>query len=201
MKKFITSLLIIMIKIGLTGGIGVGKTYVAKIFENLGAPVFNADKEAKYCLNSDLQLMDSIKKMFGKNIYENNLLQTNLLANIVFNDKTKLEALNNLVHPVVKKNFSLWAKKQKSNFVIKEAAILFESNSHLNLDLVICVSAPKSLRISRIIQRDKLSISELEGRIKSQMPQKEKENLSNYVIYNDEKKMLLPQIIKIYNSI
>lgn len=201
MKKFITSLLIIMIKIGLTGGIGVGKTYVAKIFENLGAPVFNADKEAKHCLNSDLQLMDSIKKMFGKNIYENNLLQTTLLANIVFNDKTKLEALNNLVHPVVKKKFSLWAKKQKSNFVIKEAAILFESNSHLNLDLVICVSAPKSLRISRIIQRDKLSISELEGRIKSQMPQKEKENLSNYVIYNDEKKMLLPQIIKIYNSI
>ncbi len=190
-----------MNKIGLTGGIGVGKTYVSKIFENLGVPVFNADKEAKHCLNSDLQLMDSIKKMFGKNIYENNFLQTNLLANIVFNDKTKLEALNNLVHPVVKKKFSLWTKKQKSNFVIKEAAILFESNSHLNLDLVICVSAPKNLRISRIIQRDKLSISEVEGRIKSQMPQKEKENLSNYVIYNDEKKMLLPQIIKIYNSI
>ena len=190
-----------MNKIGLTGGIGVGKTYVSKIFENLGVPVFNADKEAKHCLNSDLQLIDSIKNMFGKNVYENNLLQTNLLANIVFNDKTKLEALNNLVHPVVKKKFSLWTKKQKSNFVIKEAAILFESNSHLDLDLVICVSAPKYLRISRIIQRDKLSVSEVEGRIKSQMPQKEKENLSNYVIYNDEKKMLLPQIIKIYNSI
>lgn len=190
-----------MNKIGLTGGIGVGKTYVSKIFENLGVPVFNADKEAKHCLNSDLQLMDSIKNKFGKNLYKNNLLQTNLLANIVFNDKTKLEALNNLVHPVVKKKFSLWTKKQKSNFVIKEAAILFESNSHLDLDLIICVSAPKNLRISRTMQRDKLSISEVEGRIKSQMPQKEKENLSNYVIYNDEKKMLLPQIIKIYNSI
>ena len=176
-----------MNKIGLTGGIGVGKTYVSKIFENLGVPVFNADKEAKHCLNSDLQLMDSIKNMFGKNIYENNLLQTNLLANIVFNDKTKLEALNNLVHPVVKKKFSLWTKKQQSNLVIKEAAILFESNSHLDLDLIICVSAQK-LKNLKNNTRDKLSISEVEGRIKSQMPQKEKENLSNYVIYNDEKK-------------
>ena len=186
-----------MRKIGLTGGIGVGKTYVSKIFQNLGYPVFNADIQAKKCLAEDKELMKKIKNIFGSAIYKAGELQKKELANIVFNNIQKLDQLNRLVHPVVKKRFSNWCLNKDTSLVIKEAAILFESDSHLDLDAVICVSCSEVIRIERVEKRDQISKTEILKRMDKQMPQNEKEQLSNYVVINDGSQLLLPQIIYI----
>ena len=189
------------IKIGLTGGIGSGKTFVGSIFSKLGVPVFNADIEAKKCMVEDQLLKQRIKNAFGDKVYENRLLQKAILAEIVFNDKQKLEELNQLVHPVLKQNFEDWCKNQTSEVIIKETAILFESDSHLDLDKVICVSANQETRIKRVTKRDNTSREQVLSRIEWQMLQNEKEKLSDFVILNDGVALLLPQIIKIVNRI
>ena len=186
-----------MKKIGLTGGIGVGKTFVAEIFQQMGIPVFNADIEAKKCMIEDEKLMSAVQLAFGENIYVNNILQKKELAKIVFNNSEALKQLNALVHPVVKQKFEVWCKDQTSKLVIKEAAILFESDSHLGLDAVICVSASEKLRIARVQKRDGSSVEEIESRINKQMPQAEKEKLADFVIVNNGEKLLLPQILKV----
>ena len=190
-----------MKKIGLTGGIGVGKTYVAQVFKNLDIPIFNADIQAKECLSNNIELIQAVKQEFGKKMYVNNILQKEILANIVFQDNIALEKLNLLVHPVVKSKFSLWCKEQNVKLIIKEAAILYESGSHLDLDAVICVSAPEDLRIKRIQERDGLLEEDIRHRMNNQMLQSEKEKLSDYIIYNDEKQLVLPQILKIIKEI
>ena len=186
-----------MKKIGLTGGIGVGKTYVSKIFQNLGYPVFNADIQAKNCLIEDKELIQKIKNTFGSTIYKTGELQKEELASIVFHNTQKLDQLNKLVHPVVKNRFSDWCKKQDALLVFKEAAILFESDSHFGLDAVICISCPEAICIERVEKRDQMSKYEVLNRINKQMPQNEKEKLSNYVIKNDGSQLLLPQIVNI----
>ena len=186
-----------MKKIGLTGGIGVGKTYVSNIFQNLGYPVFNADIQAKNCLIEDKELIQKIKNTFGPTIYKAGELQKKQLASIVFKNMQKLDQLNKLVHPVVKNRFSDWCKKQDALLVIKEAAILFESDSHFGLDAVICISCPEAICIERVEKRDQISKDDVLNRINKQMPQNEKEKLSNYVIENDGSQLLLPQIVKI----
>ena len=190
-----------MKRIGLTGGIGAGKTYIGDVFKRLGIPVFNADVEAKKRLIEDQDLITLVKQYFGDKIYNEGVLQTDLLADIVFNDDNALKQLNNLVHPVVKKQFISWSKNQDASIVIKEAAILFESDSHLDLDAVICVSAPEKLRVARIQERDSLSIAGIKSRIKQQIPQAKKEKLSDYIIINDGKRLLLPQILTILKEI
>jgi len=190
-----------MKKIGLTGGIGVGKTYVSEVFKSLGVPVFNADIEAKKLMITFKKLMDLVKSEFGEDIYVNENLNKEKLASIVFSDKSKLKKLNSLVHPIVKAEFEHWYTKQTSPYVIKESAILFESNSHLGLDSVICVSAPLELRVARVMKRDNYTEKEIKNRIENQFSQEEKENLSDYIIINDNKDMLLPQIIKIHKEL
>ena len=190
-----------MKKIGLTGGIGVGKTFVAKLFYQMGIPVFNADIEAKKCMVSDLDLIKDIKLIFGNVIYIDGKLQKEILASIIFSDIKKLNELNALVHPVVKQSFLDWCKNQESEIVVKEAAILFESNSHIGLDKVICVTAPENIRIQRVQQRDNDSINQIKSRIESQMKQSEKEKLSDYIIVNDGVELILPQVIKIFSQI
>ena len=190
-----------MKKIGLTGGIGVGKTYVSEVFKSLGVPVFNADIEAKILMNSSKKLVELVKAEFGEDIYINNNLNKEKLASIVFSDKSKLDKLNSLVHPIVKDEFESWCKKQTSDYVIKEAAILFESDSHLGLDDVICVLSPLELRVKRAMKRDNSTEQEIKNRIDNQISQEEKENLSDYIIVNDGKEMLLPQIIKIHEKL
>ena len=188
-------------KIGLTGGMGSGKTFVSAIFTKFEIPVFNADYEARRCMSENELLKQEIQDVFGDNVYKGGLLQNEVLADIVFNDNQKLEELNKLVHPVVKKSFDSWSATQNSRIIIKEAAILFESNSHLGLDKVICVSAPEETRIERVIKRDNTSREQVLLRIEKQMPQNEKEQLSDFVIVNDEVELLLPQIIKIITQI
>ena len=183
------------IKVGLTGSIGAGKTLISSIFEKLGMPIFNSDIIAKKCMQEDNILIHKIKQLIGEGVYKNGELQRNFLAEIIFNNKEKLFSLNQLVHPVVYQHYIKWCEMQKSKIVIKEAAILFESDSHLDLDAVICVSAPESLRIARLKKRDGCSDMDLKNRMKKQMNQVQKEELADFVIINDEEKLLLPQIV------
>ena len=186
-----------MKKIGLTGGIGTGKTYVAKIFQKFGIPVFCADANAKELLQTNLKLINQVRKEFGSNIYIEGVLQSKELADIVFSDKSMLVKLNKLVHPYVNQSFISWCTNQESNLVIKEAAILFESNANIDLDIIICVSAPLEIRIKRVKKRDGVPKEHVQRVINNQMLQNKKEKLSDFVIYNDEKKLILPQIIEI----
>ena len=190
-----------MKKIGITGGIGSGKTYVASVFQSLGIPIFNADIQAKKIMTSSRKLIKLVKEEFGNDIYKDSDLNKEKLASIVFSDSDKLQKLNSLVHPIVKEEFNNWYKKQTSPYVIKEAAILFESNSHIGLDAVICVSAPLGLRMKRLLNRDDYSEKEIKKRIENQISQEEKQKLSDYIIVNVEKELLLPKIIKIHKEL
>ena len=190
-----------MKKIGITGGIGSGKTYVTEVFQSLGIPIFYADSQANKLMISSEKLIKLLKEEFGNDIYKDSDLNKEKLASIVFSNSDKLQKLNSLVHPIVKEEFNNWCKKQTSPYVIKEAAILFESNSHLGLDAVICVSAPLELRKKRLCNRDNYTEKEMQNRIENQITQEDKEKQSNYIIVNDEKDLLLPQIIKIHKEL
>ena len=186
-----------MKKIGLTGGIGVGKTYVSKIFQQMGIPIFNADEHAKKCMVEDANLKAAVQLAFGENMYLEGVLQKEELAKIVFNNSEALAKLNALVHPEVKQKFEDWSALQSTSMVIKEAAILFESDAHLGLDAVVCVSAPEKLRIARVKKRDGSSVEQIESRMSKQMPQSEKEELADFLIVNNEVQLLLPQVLAI----
>jgi dephospho-CoA kinase len=186
-----------MKKIGLTGGIGVGKTYVSKIFQQMGIPIFNADEQAKKCMVEDANLKAAVQLAFGENMYLKGVLQKDALAKIVFNNTEALVELNALVHPIVKQKFEDWCSLQSTSMVIKEAAILFESDSHVGLDAVVCVSAPEKLRISRVQKRDGNSVKQIQSRMSKQMPQTEKEELADFLIVNDQVQLLLPQVLAI----
>jgi len=186
-----------MKKIGLTGGIGVGKTYVSKIFQQMGIPIFNADEHAKKCMVEDANLKAAVQLAFGENMYLDGVLQKEALAKIVFNNSEALAKLNALVHPLVKQKFEDWCTLQSTSMVIKEAAILFESDAHLGLDAVVCVSAPEKLRIARVKKRDGSSVEQIESRMSKQIPQSEKEELAEFLIVNDEVQLLLPQVLVI----
>tara|TARA_B100001094_G_scaffold325613_1_gene380266 strand:+ start:255 stop:833 length:579 start_codon:yes stop_codon:yes gene_type:complete len=190
-----------MKKIGITGGIGSGKTYIASVFQSFRIPIFNADIQAKKVMTSSRKLIKVVKEEFGNDIYKDSDLNKEKLASIVFSNSDKLQKLNSLVHPIVKEEFNNWYMKQTSPYVIKEAAILFESNSHIELDAVICVSAPLDLRIKRLLIRDDYSDNEIKKRIDNQISQEKKEKLSDYIIVNDEKELLLPTIIKIHKEL
>lgn len=189
------------IKVGVTGAIGAGKTFVSSIFEKLGFPVFNSDVEAKKCMQSDMYLIEQIKVIFGDKVYENNILQKDILSEIIFNNNEKLKSLNHLIHPVVSKNFMNWCELQNSDIIIKEAAILFESGSNDFLDKIICVSAEEEIRIKRVMLRDKCDKNRVLSVMSKQMTQKEKEKLSDFIIINDDKKLLLPQIVDVITKI
>ena len=190
-----------MKKIGLTGGIGVGKTFVADIFQKMGYTVFSADTEAKKCMQESKDLKSAVIKNFGDEMYKNGVIQKEKLANIVFNDSEKLNELNQLVHPFVQQYFENWCKNKISKFVIKEAAILFESRANKGLDAVICVSSPMEVRIKRVMERDKCSREKVMKRIAMQMPQETKEKLSDFVIINAENEKILPQILSVCKKI
>ena len=184
-----------MLKVGITGGIGVGKTYISNILEKMGYPVFYSDIIAKEIVSKDSRLISLIKQEFGDDIYlADNKIDNKLLSSIVFNDNNRLSKLNSLIHPFVFESFNEWCEKQSSRIVFKEAAILFESNSHLNLEKVICITASKNSRIQRIIKRDGRSLEEINIIISKQMEQTEKVKLSDYVVENDGDKSILLQI-------
>lgn len=190
-----------MLKIGVTGGIGSGKTTVAKVFQAFGIPVFMADVEAKRLMQEDEGLKNAIKSAFGNSIYQDGKLDKQAMAALIFNDEGALDKINSLVHPAVQLAFEKWCSKQSAKYVLKEAAILFESGADKGLDLVICVSAPDELRIQRVKARDGVTESQVEERMAKQWAKTKKIELSDYHIVNDELQLLLPQIIKVHQDI
>lgn len=189
-----------MLKIGLTGGIGSGKTTVAAIFEVLEIPVYYADEAARKLMNEHAGLKSSIEQHFGKESYTNGILNREYLAATVFNDPEKISTLNKLVHPLTIADAAEWMSKQTSPYVIKEAALIFESQSHLHLDYVIGVYAPTEVRIKRVMQRDLLTAEQVEARMKRQMDETEKMKRSDFVITNDETRLLIPQVIELHEK-
>lgn len=187
-----------MIRVGLTGGIGSGKSVVAKVFETLGIPVYYADDAAKKLMNTDEGLKKDIIKNFGADSYKNEELDRKYIASIVFNDKKKLELLNSLTHPATILDAKEWIKRQASPYIIKEAALLFESGANKDLDFVIGVYAPLQLRIKRVMKRDRISEEEILKRIAGQMNDDKKIKLCDFIIYNNEKDLVIPQIMELH---
>ncbi len=190
-----------MLKIGLTGGIGSGKSTVAKVFEVLGIPVYYADDRAKQLMSEEGELKEQIKKHFGETVYAGGELNRKLLAGIVFASPEKLQLLNSLVHPATLMDAESWMQDQTSPYCIKEAALIFESGAHHNLDHVIGVTAPAPLRILRTMQRDGITREEVVARMDKQLDDNIKIKLCDFVINNDEQEMLLPQVLSLHNRL
>ena len=190
-----------MLKIGLTGGIGSGKSTVARIFEILGIPVYYADAAAKRLMNTDPALREQIIAAFGAEAYTGGELNRQYLAQQVFHDEKKLAGLNSLVHPATIHDAEKWIAAQTSPYTVKEAALIFESGSDKLLDYVIGVSAPQELRIQRTMQRDHISREEVLKRIHQQMDEKLKMKQCNFIVYNDEEQPVLPQVLALHRQL
>lgn len=187
-----------MLKIGLTGGIGSGKSAVAAIFSVLGIPVFYADTEAKLVMEHDAELVSSIANEFGDESYTDGKLNRSYIANLVFNNPDRLQRLNALVHPATIKAAREWMNKQTAPYVIKEAALLFEAGTAADVDYVIGVYAPQHLRIKRVMDRDGLSREQVLARMDKQIEETIKMKLCDFVVVNDEQTMVLPQVLKLH---
>ncbi|MCR8559805.1 dephospho-CoA kinase [Mucilaginibacter sp. BJC16-A38] len=192
-----------MLKIGLTGNIGSGKTTVSKVFELLGIPVFYADDAAKNVMVNDPVLIEAIKATFGKlSYFEDGSLNRKHIANIVFNDADELIKLNALVHPATFRAFDEWVRNVKNDapYVLKEAALLFESDSYKMCDYSIMVQSPLETRIQRVMKRDNLTRAEVEGRNAKQFTEERKSGLADYIIINDEVQLVIPQVLKLHDE-
>jgi len=189
-----------MLKIGLTGGIGSGKSTVAKVFEVLGIPVYYADEAARRLMNENKELRTAIIKSFGEASYNNGELDRKYLASVVFADKEKLKLLNTLTHPATIRDAEGWMNKQTSPYIIKEAALLFESGAAEHLDKVIGVFAPPLIRIKRVMDRDGLTEEEVKKRINGQMDEELKMKQCDFVITNDEQQLVVPQVLELHQK-
>ena len=190
-----------MLKIGLTGGIGAGKSTVASIFKVLGVPVFDADATAKNILNTDPILREQIAAAFGSETYKNGLLDRKYLATLVFNNPNQLAKLNALVHPASIEAANIWAKhweEQGCPYILKEAALLFEAGTNVGLDFIIGVTAPVEMRIARVMERDHVTREEVLKRMQHQLDDTEKMKRCNFVIDNNEVSLVIPQVLALH---
>ena len=188
-------------RLGITGGIGSGKTSVCKVFEVLGIGVFSADREAQRIMDMDKAILSGINAIAGKDLYKDGNLDRSELASLIFNDNNILSKVNSLVHPAVFENFTKWILMQSSPYVIMEAAILFESGGYGFVDRIVTVVAPVEQRIKRVIQRNKLSQEQVMDRMRNQMDDQERIKRSDFIIQNSENEMIIPAILKIHNEI
>jgi len=190
-----------MLKIGITGGIGTGKTTVCRIFEILGIPVFHSDDESKLLLQYDDDVIKQVKESFGEDVYEYELPDRKKIAAMVFHSPQKLKTLNNILHPAVRRKFETWLKEQHHvPYIIKEAALIYEAGIDAELDKVIVVTAPESLRLKRIQARDKVDENEVRARMKNQWTEEEKMKRADFIVHNDEQQLLIPQVMKIHEQ-
>ncbi len=188
--------------LGVTGGIGSGKSLVCDIFKHLGVPIYNSDKRAKELMSSSPDLVSAISELFGEQAYIDGQLNRKHIASVVFNDDDKLQALNNIVHPAVGKDFESWLKENSTApLLIKEAAIMIESGAYKSLDKLLVVSAPMDLRIQRVVQRDNVTAEEVSKRMNKQLSEDELLEYADYVVHNDGEHLIVPQVINIYNHI
>jgi len=191
------------LKIAITGGIGSGKTTICKVFEAMGIPVYYSDDRAKWLMVNDLELMDGVRGLFGQEAYfEDGSLNRKLLGSIVFNDKSKLEALEAIVHPAVFRDGDAWHKSHTDvPYTMKETALLFETKGYQDLDFTITVFASKEVRLQRVMARDYASREAIEARMDKQLSEDKKIELADFVIYNDGEQLILPQIRTIHQAL
>lgn len=190
-----------MITVGLTGGIGSGKSYIAQVFENLNIPVFNSDNQAKLAY-SDTLIQKEVRQLLGSESIIRGQPNKSFIAAKVFSHSGILAKLNAIIHPWLDKQFRLWADSMSGNpYLIKEAAIIFETGLHNNLDFTICVTAPEKTRISRIRARDGSSEEDIIKRMEHQWPDEKKISLADFVINNDGKQLIIPQILQIHQTL
>lgn len=189
------------IKIGITGGIGSGKSVVSKILETYEIPVYNADKEARRIIDTNATVREGLINAFGSDVYVKGTLNRSLLSKIVFNNPEKLKVLNSITHPVVISEGEKWFNNQKKAIVAKEAAIFFESGSAGSLDIMIGVYAPEAVRINRVVNRDKITVQEVKSRMKNQINEEIKMRLCDYVVVNDDKQLVTVQVENILKTI
>jgi dephospho-CoA kinase len=189
------------LRIGITGGIGSGKTMVSKIFSLLEVPVYNADERAKFILNNDKEVIAKVKDAFGEEAFQNNTLNSAFLAKVVFNNEEKLNKLNSFVHPKVAIDFNSWCTHfSKCSYLLKEAALLYEAGSYKDLDKIIVVSSPVELRIKRVLQRDpQRTEASVKAIMVKQWTEEEKAKRGDHIILNDDKNMVIPQVIKLHH--
>ena len=187
--------------VGITGGIGSGKTTVAKMFASLGVPIYNADIEAKILTNTSPIIRESLIKLLGNEVYKDGELNRKYMADKIFNDKVLLQKANAIIHPQVAKHFKNWVKNQDFPYVLKEAAILFESGSYKQCDQVILVTAPKETRILRVMERDNATREEVEARMKNQWEDSEKIKLADFTLQNIQISETQKQVETIHNQL
>ena len=190
-----------MFKAGITGGIGSGKSIVANIFRILGVPVYNADTAAKRLMQEDSVIKKQIIELFGNEAYLNDKLNTSYISAAVFANPDKLEQLNNIVHPATINDAKEWFSKQTAPYILKEAALLFESGSSKDVDYVIGVSAPAPLRIKRVMERNKITAEEVKKRMKNQIDETIKMRLCDTVINNDDLHLIIPQVLQVHHTL
>lgn len=188
-------------RLGVTGGIGSGKTSVCRVFNVLNIPVFSADREAREIMDNEVVIKEAINNLTGRDMYRYGTLNRSELAAIIFNDCDMLRKVDSLVHPVVFEHFAKWTLSQTSPYVIMEAAILFESGASEYVDRVATVIAPISQRIARVIRRNKLTEDQVLERMRNQMDDETRMKMSDYVIPNSEDDMIIPVILKIHEDI
>ncbi len=197
MKKPVNS----VFKLGITGGIGSGKSTVCKVFSILGIPVFSADCEARQIMDNDQSVINNINSVAGRDMYENGSLDRAELAGMIFNDKDLLGKVNSIVHPVVFERFIDWSARQTAPYVIMEAAILFESGASRLVDRVLTVVTPMNERIERMLRGNKFTKQQILERMKNQTDDDTRIRNSDYVIYNSENDLILPAILKVHEEI
>jgi dephospho-CoA kinase len=190
-----------MLRVGITGGIGSGKTTVARLFQLLGIPVYFADDEAKNLMNHDAALKQAIIAVFGEEAYNASGLNRALISSLAFSEPDKLNALNAIVHPAVIAHGEKWMLRQSAPYVLKEAALLFESGSNKQLDFVIGVTCSTELRIDRVVGRDGSSREAVLARMQKQMDEEEKMKLCDFIITNDEKTAIIPQVLRLHGQL
>lgn len=188
-----------MMKVGLTGGIGSGKSTIAKVFSTLGIPIYNSDERAKELIQSNAQVKQSIVAEFGEEAYLNGEYNREFIAQQVFNNAEKLAKLNSIVHPAVRADFESWCETHTSSpYIIKEAAILFESGAYKGLDKTINVSASEQLRAERVAKRDASSIESVQQRMKNQLSDSERKELADFTIVNDDSQLVIPKVLELH---
>ena len=190
-----------MLRIGLTGGIGSGKTSVARIFEVLGVPVYYADDAAKKLMNEDEEIKGKIIHHFGSESYDDGRLNRSYLAKQVFSDPEKTKLINSIIHPATIADAAKWMDAQSAPYAIKEAALIFEAYAEKSLDLIVGVIAPVQMRMKRVIQRDTISELDFFSRTEKQMDEAEKMSRCDIIINNDEKELLIPQVISVHENL
>ena len=190
-----------MLKVGITGGIGSGKSFVCQVFNALGIPVFNADDTARYLMENDAALIQGIRNLLGDDVYVAGKLDRAKVSAIIFQSPEKLQELNALVHPATISYAKEWFEKQQAPYVIKEAAIFFESGSYTDMDVMIGVHAPLELRIQRAMKRNNLSREKVLSIIAQQMDEDEKMKRCDHVIVNDDVTAVLPQVLELHEQL